>query len=496
MSLLDKWNNEARVIVKPLESKSMKEKPSCFLIVAEDYKQLSVIGKDLLEKWQLENFKNTSESCRCFKNKDSQVLVVLLNFNKQGPYGQLSDSPRSYVRNQVGQALHGSCSKAYLVVDETSSYASDIVTGVVEAITLGAYSFKNNKTTSFNIYMKKSLLETAQEAWREAEAVNFARFLVDLPANELNPASYVQLLQNLVKGQKDIKITVKSKELEKEGYGLIHAVGKGAEHAPALVKVSYTSASASKAKGKSKNSKIAFVGKGVTFDTGGLDLKPSNFMRLMKKDMGGSAAVAGLLYYHLNYKPQHDVDYYFAIAENAVDAASFRPGDVYRGGNGLSVEIHNTDAEGRLVLADALSWLCTDKNQPEIVVDIATLTGAIKAGLGSYVGGLFSSERDLSDQIFTSAQRTGDHLWPMPLPYWTESEIRKSEVADLVNATDGYGGAITAAQFLKQFVPEKAKWAHLDIYSWIDSARGPFKQKGGSGQAVLALLDWLKTKQD
>lgn len=493
MYLLDKWENEARVVVKALECKSLREKPSCFLIVAEDYKQLSVISKNLLEKWQLEIFKDEKESCRCFKNRDTQVLVVILNFDKEESlYGQLCDSLRVYVRNQVGQALHGKCDKAYLVVDENSKHAHDIVTGVTEAITFGAYSFKNTKKPTFGIYMKKALVETAHQAWQKAEATNFARFLVDMPANELNPQSYVQLLQTLVKGKKDFKITVKSKDLKSEGYELVDAVGKGAENPPALVRVSYTAPASQKSKSK-KTGRVAFVGKGITFDTGGLDLKPSNFMRLMKKDMGGSAAIAGLLFYHLQNRPDHDVDYFFAIAENSVDSNAFRPGDVYRGGNGLSVEIHNTDAEGRLVLADALAWLAKDKTPPEVVIDVATLTGAIKAGLGSYVGGLFSNDRMLSQELQEASARTGDHLWPMPMPYWTETEIKKSEVADLVNATDGYGGAITAAQFLKQFVPKKSKWAHLDIYAWIDSARGPFKQKGGSGQGVLVLLDWLQS---
>lgn len=491
MYLLEKWENETRVIVKPLESKTLKDKPSCFLIVAENYKQLSVISENILEKWQLEYFKDSGESCKCFRNRDTQVLVVILNYDqKKAAYGQLYDCPRVYVRNQVGQALHGKCDKAYLILDEKSEYAHDIVTGVTEAITFGAYSFKNNKKTTFSIFMKKSLLEVTRQAWQKAEATNFARYLVDLPANELNPQTYVQLLQNLVKGQKDFKITVKSKDLKSEGFGLIDAVGKGSDTPPALVRVSYTAPAKTKAK---KKEKVAFVGKGVTFDTGGLDLKPSNFMRLMKKDMGGSAAVAGLLYYHLQNRPDRDIDYYFAIAENSVNGNAFRPGDVYRGANGLSVEIHNTDAEGRLVLADALAWLSKDKTPPDVVVDVATLTGAIKAGLGSYVGGLFSTEPSLSQKLFEASQRTGDHLWPMPLPYWTEAEIRKSEVADLVNATDGYGGAITAAQFLKQFVPAKSQWAHLDIYAWIDSARGPFKQKGGSGQGVLVLLDWLNS---
>lgn len=488
MSLIKKWYDKIQVEVRVNEAKSLRSGPTCLLIVAESKKQLVALAKNKLQDSQISQLEKSSSHHQHFQNEKLQIVTLFLETPDTKTYGVLNDSLRAYVRNKVGTILSGKCGQAEVILDADSKNAEDITKGIVEAVTLGAYCFKNTNKTILNLYLPKTLLEVAHQAWLKADAVNFARYLVDLPPNELNPSSYVKLIQDLTKAKKNFKTTVISKDLDDQGYGLITAVGKGSEHLPALVKVVYSKAPT---KRKAENT-IAFVGKGITFDTGGLDLKPSNFMRLMKKDMGGSAAVMGVMYYHINTTPDADIDFYLAIAENSVDAVSFRPGDIYTSGNGISVEIHNTDAEGRLVLADALAWMGKDKTPPAIVIDLATLTGAIKAGLGAYVGGLFSNDKKLSDSLYDAAFESGDHLWPMPMPYWTEDEIKKTPVADLVNATDGYGGAITAAQFLKQFVPKKSKWAHLDIYAWVDSARGPFKQKGGSGQAVFAVIDWLE----
>jgi leucyl aminopeptidase len=289
--------------------------------------------------------------------------------------------------------------------------------------------------------------------------------------------------------------------------GLHLAVGQGALHGPRMIHLKYrpkkTSSSklassksaASKSVGGKSNSKpIAFVGKGITFDSGGLDIKPSSGMRLMKKDMGGAAAVLGVALWAELSQINLDLDFYIGLAENAVDQKSFRPSDVVTARNGMSVEIHNTDAEGRLVLADLLDVAVTKAgvDEPEIVIDVATLTGAIKVALGADLAGLFSNSDQLSDEIQSAGQKAGDLNWRMPL-YLKYTHGMSSSFADIVNAIDGFGGAITAALFLEKFVRNKP-WAHLDIYAWNDKNSGSLSFSGGNGQAVQCLVQFLKSK--
>ena len=456
-------------------------------VVANDKDQLAQLSSSFLHPWQMDQIEDKEESFEFdFSNERQKVHGLYSREKKEGElWGSFDSNSVDIIRKFIGRRY--SENHIYeIVFGALSLNGSQIISVFAEALVLAAYRFKNKKSKTFSIKIPKGQQEEFGKAFVKAQAVNFSRFLVDLPANLLNPLSYEELIKELVSKNKNFKFESLSKNLESQGYGLIHAVGKGAEHPPRMVKV----ISCDK---KSKSKSVAFVGKGITFDSGGLDLKPSRFMRLMKKDMGGSAALAGLLYY-LVHSEELDIncEFYFALAENSISASSFRPGDVYVAGNGLSVEIDNTDAEGRLALADALSWMGKDCKHIDTVIDVATLTGAIKVGLGAYVGGLFSNNKDLSDQLMESSKNTGDFMWPMPIPYWTEKEVKKSNVADLVNSTaSGYGGAITAAQFLKQFVPSGLKWAHLDIYAWTDSKRGALRQSGGSGQGTLILIDWL-----
>jgi leucyl aminopeptidase len=232
----------------------------------------------------------------------------------------------------------------------------------------------------------------------------------------------------------------------------------------------------------------------VTFDTGGLDIKPSSNMRLMKKDMGGSAALAGLAHWLGEAQISLPVDIYLGLAENSVDGKSMRPSDVLIARSGMSVEIHNTDAEGRLVLADVLDVAVTQKNadEPSQVIDVATLTGAIKAGLGAEISGLFCNDDSLAKELESAGQLAGEPNWRMPL-YSRYGRNMDSSFADIVNCVDGFGGAITAALFLEKFIRGKS-WAHMDIYGWNDRAQGALTFAGGSGQAVQTLIEFLQKK--
>ena len=316
-------------------------------------------------------------------------------------------------------------------------------------------------------------------------SANLTRHLVNLPPNLLNPGTYAEAVRSLFAGVKNVSVDVwDEKRLAKENANLILAVGSGSETPPRLVHIRY------RPPGSAKKPSIALVGKGITFDTGGLDIKPSAGMRLMKKDMGGSAAVLGVIHWAANAGLKQPLDVYLSMAENGVDGRSFRPSDVIVARNGSSVEIHNTDAEGRLVLADAMDVAITQNPKPKYLIDVATLTGAIKVALGSTLAGLFANDAKLAQELATAGQQSGDPSWVMPLMQKYRAQLN-STFADQVNSPDGFGGAITAALFLEKFTGD-VPWAHLDIYAWKDAAEGPFLETGGSGQAVFALAQWLR----
>ena len=359
--------------------------------------------------------------------------------------------------------------------------------------------FKKLNREDGNPLLQKSInVESLARIANEAKAINIARHLVNLPPNILNPESYANEIEKCFKGMPHLSIEVwKDEKLKKENMNLLRAVGQGSEFGPRLVHLKY------RPKLKPEQSKarhpkpIAFVGKGITFDTGGLDLKPSGGMRLMKKDMGGSAAVVGLCYWASSTNYPYPLDFYLSIAENSVDEKAFRPSDVIVARNSMSVEIHNTDAEGRLVLADALDVAVKQEgpNEPMMVINIATLTGAIKVGLGSEVAGLFCNHDLLSDMLFEAGREQNDLCWPMPLFQNYRNQL-KSQFADMSNCSDsGFGGAISAALFLESFVGNKT-WAHLDIFAWKDGASGAYSEAGGSGQSVLMLANFLSQVSD
>lgn len=327
-------------------------------------------------------------------------------------------------------------------------------------------------------------VDSVDKATRLGQSVNLARHLINLPPNLLNPETYSDFVSSVFKGKPGVKVEVWDHvRLKKEKMNLHLAVGMGSNAAPALVHIQWRPKGA-------KGLPVALVGKGITFDTGGLDIKPSSGMRLMKKDMGGSAAVLGTALWAVLSGLKLNLDVYLALAENAISDESFRPSDVVVARNGLSVEIHNTDAEGRLVLADALDVAVKQKVKPRFVVDVATLTGAIKVALGSQLAGLFANDNKLSSALFSAGSEAGDLMWPMPL-YRKYNPQMASNFADVVNATDGFGGAVTAALFLEKFVGD-VPWAHLDIYAWKDAPDGCWLEAGGSGQSVMALATWLE----
>jgi len=315
---------------------------------------------------------------------------------------------------------------------------------------------------------------------RLAEATALVRDLVDTPAADLGPAELEGAARNIAK-QFGAKVEVTLGDALEQGYPMIAAVGQGAirERGPRLIELRW---------GKESSPKIAIVGKGVCFDSGGLDIKPSSGMRLMKKDMGGAAHALALAKLVMNENLPVHLHLLIPAVENAVSAAAFRPGDVISSRKGLKVEIDNTDAEGRLVLGDALSK--AGEENPELIIDFATLTGAARVALGPDLPAMFANDDQLAADLEAGAKKVTDPIWRMPL--WDGyDEMLKSDLADLSNAADSpMAGSVTAALFLRRFVPEGTPWAHFDTFAWRSSAK-PGRPKGGEALGLRAAFAML-----
>lgn len=335
----------------------------------------------------------------------------------------------------------------------------------------------------FRIEGLKNGAEVLEKSRIEAEAVMLARRLGDLPANRLYPDSFAKEAAKLAKSLK-LKVQVlDEKALAKEKMNLLLAVGIGGAKAPRLVTISYQGGGASQPP-------LALVGKGVTFDSGGMSLKPAGSMDGMKTDMAGAATVLAVILAAAEMKLPLNLTAVMPLAENMPDGAGFRVGDVIAGRSGKTVEVTNTDAEGRLILADALNWAGDFK--PAAIIDVATLTGACVVALGERCAGLFTDDEALRDGLLTAAKAAGENIWPLPLLDDYE-EMLKSETGDMVNAPGvPKGGAINAALFLRRFVPAGSRWAHLDIAGPGRTGKPrPGATVGASGFAVRTLLHYL-----
>ncbi len=319
----------------------------------------------------------------------------------------------------------------------------------------------------------------------EARAVALVRDMVNTPAADMGPAAIEKEAARIAKAHGGTLTVTKGEALE-QGYPMIHAVGRAAakHHAPRLIEIEW---------GKDDHPRVALVGKGISFDSGGLDIKPASGMRLMKKDMGGAAHALALAELVMASGLPVRLHCLVAAAENAISADAFRPGDVLKSRKGLTVEIGNTDAEGRLVLGDALAR--AGEAQPELIVDFATLTGAARVALGPDLPALFANDDALADAMLAGGTDRDDPLWRMPL--WDGyADYLETDVADLGNAgSSPFAGTITAALFLKRFVPDNTLWAHLDTFAWRPAAK-PGRPKGGAALGLRAAWAMLQRRYD
>ena len=365
---------------------------------------------------------------------------------------------------------------------------------VVEGAILGTYTFDRYKREKVEKIVetlrvaepdgrhRREAAEGARRGQVFAEATWFARDLVNAPANEVHPTHLAQVAGEIARTGGITLQVLDRAECKKLGMGAFLGVAAGSEQPPKFIHLAWTPA------GRSRK-RVAIIGKGVTFDSGGLDLKPPESMLRMKDDMSGAAAVLGIMRALPSLKPAVEVHGLIAATENMPGGAAIRPGDILKAMNGTTIEIGNTDAEGRLTLADAICY-AIQKVDADEVIDMATLTGACVVALGPLCSGLFSNSEGLAQRLLTAADSAGERVWRLPLIDEYREHL-KSDVADMNNVGPRGGGAITAGLFLKEFAGDRP-WAHLDIagpaFLEKDTALAP---KGGTGCAVRTILAYL-----
>jgi len=317
---------------------------------------------------------------------------------------------------------------------------------------------------------------------REIEATFLVRDLINTPTNDMGPNELESEFRKLATRFKAKVNVIKGNDLLKKNFPMIHAVGRASADAPRLLDMKW---------GKAKDPKITLVGKGVCFDTGGLNIKPGGSMTLMKKDMGGAANVLGLALLIMAANLPVRLRVLIPAVENSISANAFRPGDILPSRKGISVEIGNTDAEGRLVLGDALAY--GDEENPDLMIDMATLTGAARVALGPDLPPFYTDDEKLAAGITKASENTIDPLWRKPLwePY---DSMLNSKIADTNHITaGGFAGSVTAALFLKKFVKNETPWVHFDVFGWVPSAK-PWAPVGGEAQGIRALFELLQSK--
>ncbi|MEZ5810501.1 MAG: leucyl aminopeptidase family protein [Rhizobiaceae bacterium] len=344
------------------------------------------------------------------------------------------------------------------------------------ALLLGGYRFtRYGARPAADIRFAVPSTKLRAQAGRVASGVCLARDLINTPASDMGPQALEAAARTLARRFRAEISVVKGEALLKKNLPMIHAVGRASAEAPRLIDMRW---------GPKSAPKVTLVGKGVCFDTGGLDIKPASGMLMMKKDMGGAANVLGLASMLMEAMVPVRLRVLVPAVENAISGNAFRPGDVLASRKGATVEIGNTDAEGRLVLADALAL--ADEEKPQLLVDMATLTGAARVALGPDLPPFYTDDDELADALAGESARLADPMWRMPLwrPY--EKDL-KSKIADINNVTSGgFAGSVTAALFLSRFVEKAESWVHFDIYGWNPSAR-PHAPVGGEAQCIRAL---------
>lgn len=445
-----------------------KTKPIYVLEAGTDISQLSDLSKEQ-QTWLSETgFKGAAGEYALLPNENGEIAgAVIALAEEDGPWPRsapIANLPKSLpAGNYHLEGAHDS--------DQALLYWL-----------LGAYRFDGYKSekTEQAAFLKPEKTPHTESIISQAEAIWLGRNLINTPAEDLGPAELEASVKDLAKIHKAKVSSVVGDALQDKNFPLIHAVGRASNRPPRLIDLTWGTKSAPK---------VTLVGKGICFDTGGLNLKPGRSMSLMKKDMGGAAAAITLAHMIMSAKLPVRLRLLIASADNNVSENSFRPGDVFTSRSGINVEISNTDAEGRLVLADALAL--ADEEEPDYLFDFATLTGSARVAMGPDVPPFFTTDDALADALQTTSHPIGDPLWRLPL--WSPYErFLRASSGDIDHCGDTpFAGAITAALFLKKFVPQTEKYAHFDIYGWTPSTLAG-KPAGGEPQAARAVFATLK----
>ena len=474
-------------------------------------KQIPVAIAKQLGKTLIDQLAGPLKNAVSFEGQKDQFLWVPVASGKTGPhsvllYGVGDEKTFAAVLDsqKLGGQIYQQCNSLSLA--EAVIIPADCVD--IQHLALGAslksYYFAGYKTKDTakslpkckTLHIYTSNAKQAQKDWLSqhsvVQGVTLARDLMNQPPNICTPQNFVKAVQGTLKGS-PVKITVlDEKAIQRIGMGALYAVSRGSRNPPRVLIVEYNGlAPATSSKTKTKSKPVALVGKGVTFDTGGYNLKPSSYLTDMKFDMGGAAAVMGAVIALAKSKAKTHVVAIAGLTENLVDEDSYLPGEVLTTLSGQTVEIIDTDAEGRLVLCDLLTYV-QKQYDPSAIVDIATLTGAIMAALGSGYAGLFSNNDKVADRLSQSGTETGERCWRLPMDAIPAASL-KSPIADLVNLdATRLGGASWAASFLAQFIDEKRPWAHLDIAGMMRAKpEHPICPAGAMGFGVRLLHDFV-----
>lgn len=432
-----------------------------------------------------------------FDGEDGSLFPVSLN-NKiilLVGVGSIEELSFTALRISLRKALLSAYLKKFSVLEIILPEDSEkVVTSAIEASLIGLYSwdkYKNSSKESLNQKAKKIFIVATHKnvydhAIKTCLGVNFARNLVNENADVANSAFLEKAIKEIVRGKRNIKVEILGEsEMRKKGLNLHLAVNKGSLNEPRLIIVKYSAGSAS-------SEYTALVGKGITFDTGGINLKPTGHVETMRTDMSGAAAVIGTLKAAVELNIKKNIIFAVAIAENCIGSGAYKPGDVFKGYSGKTVEILNTDAEGRLVLADAISYVVKNY-KPAKLIDLATLTGACVVALGHDYCGLMTTDDKLSKQLIHSSNETDDRVWRLPIYPELKNSVR-SKIADICNIgfPRGAAGSLTAAEFLRQFA-DGTRWAHLDIAgtAFVDSDGRMYYGHGATGFGVRLLTHYL-----
>ena len=471
------FNKQAALILLDQEQLKKGEFPFHHPPLRKEIERLRTIGQFHAEKDQF------------FPLILNKTLILLAGLGKK------EDFSLAALRITVRKTLLSSYLKKIKEVEILPSDAKDsTIQAVIEGILLGTYAWEKYKTKPkddqdmnernfFLIAAKKKLFEDTIQI---CKGTNFTRDLINDNADTVTSEYLEKTIRSLIKGRKNISLAVlNEKEMKAKGLNLHLAVNQGSRYEPKLIIVKYSG-------GSENNGCTALVGKGITFDTGGLNLKPSGSMETMRTDMSGAAAVAGILKNTLALNLKKNVIFALTLAENAIGSGAYKPGDVIRSYSGKTVEIGNTDAEGRLVLADTISYLIKNY-KPARIIDVATLTGACVVALGNDYSGLVTKDDQFSRQLVRASNETDDRIWRLPI-YPELKDSVKSKIADIRNLgfSKGAAGAITAAEFLHQFT-EGTLWAHLDIAgtAFVEGAGRMYFGHGATGAGVRLLTNYL-----